>query len=201
MPPWKVACCLLSLLQWWLLLTVHGVLRIIREQAVDEKFQEAAVRLASVYEQARSAERGGVSCARESITASREILSLAARRGEAFLLGSLKSLGREMDSLSVLQQSSFAVMAPLFAIVIAFQDSAGKAFRRQYLAVVQKYYIQAFAEAARKFSATGRIIPMEPTPLIGDLPYDSGMTLLHWPSCPMCTLLPRSACHRKHTTH
>lgn len=141
------------------------------------------MRLANVYEQARSAEEGSVRCARESVVASREILSIAARKGEAFLLGCLKNLGREIDSLSVLQQSSFALMAPLFSIIIAFQESAGKAFRKQYLVVVQKYYIQAFAEAARKFSATARIVPMEPTLLIGDVPYDSGMIPCRCLSC------------------
>lgn len=125
----------------------------------------------------------GIKAASEVVISVGSLLRHACIRISDYFLQSLHRLGRDMTNLGILQQSSFLRHRALFAIMAKYDGERAKSLKKQYTSAALTFYHQRYTEASGQL-ALREVIPMPPTPLIGDIQQPGGT---------MNTILPRDS--------
>ena len=141
---------------------------------VDERFQNTVSHLSDLNDCAMELHAQGVQAARETITDVSKLIKQANSKTFRFFIDKLELVGKEVGSLTILQNAVFLKHQELYQILDKYDGTSADLLKREYLLVAQKFYLQNYTELVKRLRLK-KMVPLPATPLIGNIQQTSAI--------------------------
>lgn len=102
---------------------------------------------------------------------------LACSKAESHFLLRVRTLGKDVSNYAALHQTSFVRLTPIFHLMRKHYPKMAANVQLYYLLYAQHHYDGQYRRALRKFKIN-KLIPLAPTPLVGEVREEWGMASL-----------------------